>query len=61
MALEHLLVGLSDLSGDYLVRRYIMDRLYRFDDIDKNLKVAKFRPLDVLGSGDHAYRIYGIE
>ena len=25
-----------------------MNRLYRVDDIDRNLRVARFRPLDVL-------------
>lgn len=28
-----------------------MNRLYRVDDIDRNLRVARFRPLDVLVIG----------
>ena len=28
-----------------------MNRLYRVDDIDRNLRVARFRPLDVLVVG----------
>lgn len=28
-----------------------MNRLYKVDDIDRNLSVARFRPLDVLVGG----------
>ena len=48
---ELLFVESSVLSVDYLARRYIMNRLYKVDDIDRNLSVARFRPLDVLVGG----------
>lgn len=51
MELERLLVELLDLSVDCLDRRFVMNSLYRVGDIDRNLRVARFRPLDVLVVG----------
>lgn len=41
----------SQQNNGNMTRRSHMNRLYRVDDIDRNLRVARFRPLDVLVIG----------